>query len=124
MLAEHGPGDKAANDRAHNRGQEQHHQHGAGRQCRQGVHIVCGHPLFRDLPQEVLPHQPDGQRRAHHAQGEQDEGHKVSPDAGIMGTATDQFPQAAGNDKGDQDYRGELAGDEVDQPGDKAHQQD
>lgn len=26
-----------------------------------------------------------------------------------MGTATDQFPQAAGNDKGDQDYRGELA---------------
>ena len=41
-----------------------------------------------------------------------------------MGTATDQFPQAAGNDKGDQDYRGELAGDEVDQPGDKAHQQD
>ena len=37
----------------------------------QGVHIVRRHPLLRDLPQEVLPHEPDGQRRSHHAHREE-----------------------------------------------------
>ena len=124
VLAEHGPGDQAADDRAHNGSQKQHHQHDIGGEGRQSVHIVRRHPLLRDLPQEVLPHEPDGQRRAHHAHREQHKGHQVAGHAPVVGEASGQFRQAAGQDERDKDYHGELPGDIVDKAGDEAHQED
>ena len=123
VLAEHGPGDESAEDRAHDGRQEQHRQHSSGGEGRQGAYIVRRHPLLRDLPQEVLPHQPDGQRRAHHAHREQCKGYQVSGHAPVMGKAPGEFRQAAGQDEGHQDYHGELPGDIVDEAGDQAHQQ-
>ena len=124
MLAEHGPGDEAADDGAHDGSQEQHHQHDVGGKGFQGIHIVRRHPLLRDLPQEVLPHQPDGQRGAHHAHREQDEGHQIASHAPVMGEAPGEFRQAAGQDEGDQDHHGKLPGDIVNEAGDEAHQED
>ena len=39
VLAEHGPGDQAADDGSHDGSQKQHHQHSSGGEGCQGVHI-------------------------------------------------------------------------------------
>ena len=124
MLAEHGPCKETADDRPHNGRQEQHYQHFIGGKGSQGVYVARRHPLLRDLPQEVLPHEPDGQRGAHHAHREQDEGHQIASHAPVMGEAPGEFRQAAGQDEGDQDHHGELPGDIVDKAGEQAHQED
>ena len=52
VLAEHGFCKQPADDGSHDGGQKQYHQHPRGGQRCQGVYIVCGHPLLRDLLQE------------------------------------------------------------------------